>query len=94
MTFDIKLRSGFFKTEPYSFTIDQGQIVLIPQAANDNSRLVIDGRSIQSIYLTAGEFEILTDVLYTGSFSNQTDLNQLSYLFAKEFGEKFIFQHE
>lgn len=94
MTYDIKLKTGFFKTQPYLLILDQGQIILTPHAADDNSRLVIDAGSIRSISLTADEFEIITDVLYTGRLSNQTDVNQLSYLLAKEFGDKFIFQHE
>lgn len=94
MTFDVKLKIGFFKTQSYFLTISQGQIVLTPQDGNENSRLVIDAHNIQSIYLTTGEFEIISDVIYTGSFSAHTNLNQLSYLLATEFGEKFIVQYE
>lgn len=94
MTFDVKLKTGFFKTQSYYLTISQGQLVLTPQDGLDDSRLVIDAHNLQSIYLTAGEFEIIADVIYTGSFAPHTNLNQLSYLLATEFGEKFIVQYE
>jgi hypothetical protein len=94
LTFDVKLKTGFFKTRSYSLTIGPGQLVLTPQDGSDDSPLVIDAHDLQSIYLTAGEFEIIAGVIYTGSFAPHTNLNQLSYLLATEFSEKFIVQYE
>jgi len=94
MTFDIKLKTGFFKTRSYYLTIGQGRLVLTPQDDSDDSPLVINAHQLQSIYLTAGEFEIIADSIYTGSFGPQTNLNQLSYLLATEFGDKFSVQFE
>lgn len=94
MTFDVRLKTGFFRTQSYFLTIGQGQIILTPQDDNDDCRLVIDADNIRSIYLTSGEFEIITDVIYTGIFPAHTNINQLSYLLATEFGEKLIVQYE
>jgi len=94
MTFEVKLKAGFFRTRSFYLTIGQGRLVLTPQDSTDDSRLVIDAHQLQSIYLTAGEFEIIADSIYTGSFAPHTNLNQLSYLLATEFGEKFSVQFE
>jgi hypothetical protein len=93
MTFDVRLKTGFFKTQPYFLTISQGQIILTPQDADDDGRLVIDADNVQSIYLTSGEFEIITDVIYTGILPAHTNIKQLSHLLATEFGEKLIVQY-
>ena len=42
MTFDIKLKTGFFKTRSYYLTIGQGRLVLTPQDDPDDSPLVIN----------------------------------------------------
>lgn len=94
MTFSIKLKTGFFRTQSYFLTIDQGQIILTPQEGKEKDPLIIDVHTIQSISLTAGELEIITDVIYGGVFSPQTDLKQLSNLLGTEFGEKFTIHYE
>lgn len=94
MTFEVKLKTGFFRTRSYYLTIGQGRLVLTPQDSTDDVCVVIDASQLQSIYLAAGEFEVIADNIYTGSFAPHTNLYQLSCLLATEFGEKFSVQFE
>lgn len=94
MTFEVKLKTGFFRTRSYYLTIGQGRLVLTPQDSTDDVCVVIDASQLQSIYLAAGEFEVIADNIYTGSVAPHTNLYQLSCLLATEFGEKFSVQFE
>ncbi len=99
MTFKIKLKTGFFKTRYYYLTIGQGQIILTPQQDNEDGRLVINEEDLQSICitrrnLTVSELEIITHSnTHIGSITDQISLEEVSNVFTKEFGHKFIFQH-
>lgn len=98
MTYKIKLKAGFFKTQPYSLIISQGQIILTPQEDSGNGRLVIGKNDLRSVCLIkkdlgSGEFEIVTHSgIYIGSFAPQTDLEEVRHALAKEFGKKVILQ--
>jgi len=103
MTFEIKLKAGFFKTSRYSLTIDNKQILLIPQKdSNDdseNGKLVIDDNDLKSVCiikgnLGAGEIEIVAQSgIYIGNFVSQTNLEEVGQVFANEFGNKFTLQY-
>lgn len=90
LTFKIKLKTGFFKTQPYDLTIGKGQIILTPLENNRNRRLVINEEDLQSIYIIIGnvpscELEIITaSNRYIASFVDQTCLKEVANVFAKE----------
>lgn len=100
LIYKIKLRTGFFKTQPYDLTIGQGQIILTPQENHANGRLVINEEDLKSICITrrngsAGELEIITESnIYIASLIDQTYQEVLSNVLTNEFGCKLIFQDE
>ncbi|MGI5912551.1 MAG: hypothetical protein ACOX6E_08260 [Syntrophomonadaceae bacterium] len=99
MIFKIRLQTGFFRTQLYYITIAHGQIVLTPQEINLNQKLVISEGDLQSVSimrrdLLAVGFEIITrNGLYTGSFTEEIELEKLSRVLAEQFGYKFILQN-
>lgn len=95
MTYEIKLKVGFFKTQPYCLTITGGQIILTPQEDGVDDRPVIDNSELTSICIIktmkSGEFEIITPGgIYVGTFAPQTDLEKVRHVFARAFGPKFV----
>lgn len=100
LTFKIKLKTGFFKTQPYDLTLGKGQIILTPLEDNRNRRLVINAEDLQAIWIiirnvSAGELEIITESnSYIARFTDQSCLEEVSIVFAKEFGSKVIVQDE
>ncbi len=98
MTFKIKFKAGFFKTELYYLSIEAGKIIMLPQGYEAEDFLVIDGEellsvSIMSRNLISGEMEIVTrSNTYIGIFDSPADLEEMAKIFAQEFGAKFTFQ--
>lgn len=97
MTFEIKMKEGFFKTQTYYLTIETGKIILTPQDDSDSRHLVIEEQELRSISITStnmtlGELEITTrDNTYIGSLTSHNELGEIAKHFAQEFGEKFVF---
>ncbi|NLB54004.1 MAG: hypothetical protein GX808_13855 [Syntrophomonadaceae bacterium] len=98
MIIEIKMKEGFFKTQPYYMTIETGKIILTPQDDSDSKRLVIEEQELRSVSITStnmtlGELEITTrDHIYIGNLTSHNDLGEIANHFAREFGEKFVFQ--
>lgn len=99
MTFEIRLKAGFFKTQAYYLTIEAGQIILTPVDNASIEREVIEREELKSVSIisrtmNSGELEIATQKqIYLGSISPSADLEELTRNLAQEFGDKFIFQH-
>lgn len=99
MTFEIKLKVGFFKTQAYYLTIAGEQIILTPQDSSETERLVIERKELKSVSIisrnvTSADLEITTHRhTYLGSISPSDDLKELTRNLAQEFGDKFIFHH-
>jgi len=99
VTFEIKLKAGFFKTQTYYLTVEAEQIILTPLDDPETERQVIDKKELKSISIysrnmTSGELEIITHSnTYLGSISSSADLEELTRCLALEFGDKFNFQH-
>ena len=97
LTFEIKMKEGFFKTQPYYLTIETGKIILTPQDDSDSRRLVIEEQELRAINITStnmtiGEMEITTrDNTYIGSLTSHNDLSEIANHLARQFGEKFVF---
>ncbi|AFQ43778.1 hypothetical protein [Desulfosporosinus meridiei] len=99
LTFKIKLKTGFFKTQPYDLTLGKGEIILTPLEDNDGSCLVIKGEDLQAIWINirnvSAELEIMTVTnSYIASFTDHTCLEEVSIVLAKEFGGKVTLQDE
>lgn len=98
MTFEIKLKAGFFKTLRYCLAVDHRQILLTPQDDSQSEVLLINDYELKSIYivrgsLRAGEIEIVTqNDSYLGNFASHTDMEEVYRVFAREFGKKTVFQ--
>lgn len=99
MTFEIKIKAGFFKKQPYYLTIETGQIILTPQSEAENGRVVIDDKDLKAVSIisknmNSSEMEIITySNTYIGSINLQTGMEEITKKLAQEFGSKFIFQH-
>lgn len=97
MTLEVKLKTGFFKTERYYLTVGHRQICLTPQDA-DNEEFIIDNNELISICIfkksnQTGELEIVTQSrVYTLDFTNQSNLDDVRQSLANEFGDKLITQ--
>ncbi|MDD2555552.1 MAG: hypothetical protein PHN17_04280 [Syntrophaceticus sp.] len=98
VTFEIRLKAGFFKTQVCYLKVGSGQIILIPQEHDGNDRVVINGDELQSVNimsrnLTYAELEIVTTTnIYVGSLAAETDLKKLAVNLGQEFGAKFVLQ--
>lgn len=96
MPYNVKLRCGFFKTQPYMLDIVEKQIVLSPKHAADTEKFVIDEHDLNTISIiksikNSTEFEIKTQTgIYLGTFDSSTNLEELLCDFTREFGRKFI----
>lgn len=99
MTFEIKMKVGFFKTQAYCLTTESGQIVLTPLGNSEMERQVIEWEELKSVSIisqnmTSVELEIAAHShTYFGSISSSADLEEIIRNLAREFGNKFIFQH-
>lgn len=97
MTFEVKLKAGFFKTLCYYLTVRHGQISLTPHDSDDE-KFIINNNELISMYIfekssQTGGIEIITQSrVYTLNFAIQSNLDDVRRAFAKEFGSKFIFQ--
>ena len=100
MTFEIKLKVGFFKTQPYDLVIRLGQIILTPQEDQEYGSLVIEDKELQSVSITrrklhSMELEIVAhSIVLIGSFASQTDMEEAAKILSREFKDKFIFSSE
>lgn len=91
MTFEIKLKAGFFKTQQYFLTIGRKHINLTPQNAANDSFLIDDNELIAiGIFKKnrqTAEIEIITSSsVYTGAFSLRKNLEEVCLALVKEFG--------
>lgn len=103
MNLEIKLKAGFFKTSRYSLSIDNKQILLLPQDVSEddseNGKLVIDDNDLTSVCISignlgTGEIEIVAQSgIYIGNFVFQMNLEEVGKVFANEFGHKFILHY-
>ncbi|HZK44592.1 MAG TPA: hypothetical protein VFC73_09965 [Syntrophomonadaceae bacterium] len=96
MTFKIKLKVGYFKTELYNLAISEGNITLSP-LDNKADFLFIENSELKSVgYIKRenreGELEIITsDTIYTGTLLASDSLVELYKTLSKELGNKFAF---
>ncbi len=95
MTFKIKLKVGFFKTQFYNLAINDGKLILTPFDNKEND-LVINDNQLKSVNFIQwesreGELEIIThDAVYLGSLAEKDDFAKLFPILSKELGSKFL----
>lgn len=96
MPYNVKLRCGFYKTQPYVLDIVGKQIVLYPKHATDMDKYVIDEYDLNTISIIKGiknltEFEIKTQTgVHLGTLESSSNLEELLCDLTREFGRKFI----
>jgi hypothetical protein len=96
MPYNVKLRCGFYKTQPYVLDIVGKQIVLYPKHATDMEEFVIDEHDLNTINIIKGiknltEFEIRTQTgVHLGTLDSSANLEELLCDLTREFGRKFI----
>ncbi|MEW6624756.1 MAG: hypothetical protein AB1420_16800 [Bacillota bacterium] len=83
MTIDIKLKSGFFKTQLYSLVIFQNQISLIPKENSELNKINIRPEDLISVNIfkrgsRVVELEIITkNGSYTGTIDTESNVEEL-----------------
>lgn len=98
MTFEIKLKSGFFRTESWFLTLSPGQLIMTPQDGESNRRRVIDQEEVQSICIIrhssrVGDLEIVCrDRTYVCCFTAPGDMEEAARILAGEFRSRFSMQ--
>lgn len=94
MSIDIKLKTGFFKTQLYSLGVCQNQLTLIPKENNGLNKIIITAKELISVTvfkrdLKAVELEIKTrDGTYIANIGAKTSLEEILFTFTGEFGKK------
>ncbi len=98
MTFEIKVRSGFFKTETWYLNLRPGQLTMTPQDGDLSRRRVISQEEVQSICIIqhnsrVGDLEIVSqDATYLGSFTVPGDMEEAARILARMFRSRFSLQ--
>lgn len=96
MTYNVRFRAGFFKTQPYVLDISAGQILLYPRDDKSMESFVIKSHELERISISKGntnsrEIEIKTRTdTYIGILDSRTDFEQFLCDLSREFGRKFI----
>ncbi len=98
MTFAIKLKSGFFRTESWFLTLSPGQLIMTPQDGDVNRRRVIGQEDVQSICIIrhssrVGDLEIVSrEGNYVCSFTAPGDMEEAARILAGDFRSRFSMQ--
>lgn len=96
MSYKIKLKVGFFKTQLCTVEINSQQISLIPQENGAKSIIIKNDALKTAGFITNDnrgdeELEIVTvDATYRGTLVDKNDFTDLSQVLYQEFGKKFI----
>lgn len=98
MTFEIKLKSGFFRTESWFLTLSPGQLIMTPQDGDFHRRRVTNQEEVQSICIIrhnsrVGDLEIVSrDGTWVGSFTVPGDMEEAARILAGEYRSRFSMQ--
>ncbi len=98
MIYEIKLKTGFFKTEQYMLEITPKKIVLCPKEDVRNSNIVIKTCEISNISINSRdsnliEIEIVANNgVYICIVDAKYNIDELIYDLTKELGRKLIIQ--
>ncbi|WP_409227932.1 hypothetical protein [Gudongella sp. SC589] len=94
MSYQVKLKSGFFKTLRYRMSIEEDQLILRPELPEGFDLIAIKNEDVLElgfIRFPGGriEFEIITTgAYYFGCISPETDLDVLIQALKKSFGRR------
>lgn len=97
LTFAIKLKTGFFKTQPFFLTISQGRIILESLEDPIQGRIIIGEEDLESVCLirrrnpATVELEIMTVFgSYVAGLSESVSCEELTRAFNEEFGCRLV----
>ncbi len=87
--YQVQLRTGFFKTEPYALDIEKTHLTFVPMENQHLTRLRIPQKSIQAIELVLSErleFDIITDAdMYSGHLEAKEHIDTFIHHLSKNF---------
>lgn len=96
MAWDIKIKTGFYETTNFEFSISDDGIQLISVKAKEAIEIVYD--DLISITLTKKknfEIEIRTkNQIFTGTFTENLDSREIYQVFKKQINTKIIYEEE
>lgn len=98
LTYELKLRTGFFKTEQYNLGVNENKIVLAPKKNQMLQEIIIMPENLKSISLSNKnnnlfELEIQTQQgIFVGDLLTAVNIKRLLIMLNKNFAGKFIFK--
>lgn len=95
MIYGFKLRTGFFKTQPYSLHIVNKQLILKPPENSQLHRIVITDANVVAISIVKSGHFIDIEInaqggMYRGTIVDKIDFYEISNMLQQEFGRKII----
>lgn len=98
MQFEVKMKTGFYKTTNYDLSADQHLLLLIPVKNKTDVAIQIPEEDLISIILTKkkkSEIEIKTyNQIFTGTFTLNTDLREVQQALKKHITTKIHYEEE
>lgn len=98
MSYEIKLRTGFFESSLFSLSVSPGLIQFIPIESTDKSSIIINEKDLVAITLLknkTGEIDIETyNQILTGTFTKKIDLKKVVKDFKKNINKKIYYEEE
>lgn len=91
---NIRLKTGFFRTEAYILQVSPEYLQLIPASRDAEKEVTIDYTDIRAITISSGdpvEIEIRANrAIWIGTFPKMADIREINQVFAKVLGKKFL----
>lgn len=98
MTWNVKMKTGFYETTNYDLSIFDGKILLIPSALGAKEAIEIVDHDLISITLTKkknSEIEIRTrNQMFTGTLLENLYLREIYPILKKQINAKIIYEEE
>lgn len=95
LMFKIKLKTGFFKKEPYLLILEDEELILRQEEINKAEEFRIKNSEIQSITIATEnsfEIEIITGKQsFIGEFLDENEVSEAAVQLNLFFGKKFYF---
>ncbi|MEW6573771.1 MAG: hypothetical protein AB1374_09085 [Bacillota bacterium] len=93
--FNINLRTGFFKTEPYTVSVSREALTFTRAGGIEGAeQFMISCRDVQSVVILGSfpaELEIRTEKgVFTGTFQKPADMDAAAAALRAVFGKRFL----
>ena len=98
MSYQVKLKTGFYETTLYDLSLSQDKIQFIPLENTEKEVITIKSDDLITITLTKrthSEIEVLArNRIFTGTFIQDPDLRELQKTLKKYINTKIIYEEE